>query len=236
MKNYRNYKTTQLFIYIIAALICFYVIVIKSDIYRLSAENQAYKNVCIIIWGLFAMGFVFLLIDVLIQNKQDEQFEDLDKSAFFDRESNMINRQGIDGVIAKYTGTEIPETLSCVMIILSSLYEVNEKEGTQEGDKHLKQFSIILNLASINKCIVGRNGGNVFLAIFEDKKKKAVEDFVGRIEVLTKAHNEEKSNNEGKAQNTSDIKFSYGIACNEDEKLTSIKELISIANTRAHKS
>lgn len=225
MNKLRKYKTIQLSLYTLFAVIVLYLIVFQSDIYRLMASNPDFRLVSVIIWILFIMAFAFIFIDISLYSAQDNQAKVLDIAAYSDTMVKMANRRGIDDVIRRYSDAELPDDICCVMFILSSLWDANDFAGREAGDRQLRNFSTMLNLASINKCFVGRNGGNVFLAIFEGKQKIEVNDFLDRVGNLVKNYDEDKDN--------IPIRYQYGVAYNSDERAKSINILIALSNERA---
>ena len=87
----------------------------------------------------------------------------------------------------------------------------------------IRDFSNILRLSSDELCFVGRNGGNKFLAIFEQCTEEDMQKFLDRIALRVTNHNRDVVN--------SPLEYSYGRAFREKNAKT-ITELISLANSR----
>ena len=114
------------------------------------------------------------------------------------------------------------------MIDLSNLSEINNLYTHATGNRLLKDFSNILSTAATSLCFVGRNGGNKFLAIFEDCTDENIDLFIQRIENRVAQHNQ--------APDSIAIEYDTGIALNRNEHLDQITRLIALANKRISRS
>ena len=88
----------------------------------------------------------------------------------------------------------------------------------------LKDFSNILSASALSLCFVGRNGGNKFLAIFENCTDDQLNTFLARIADRVKQHNQSPS--------AISIEYRIGIAKNSEEHLAEITQLIALAYNR----
>ena len=118
----------------------------------------------------------------------------------------------------------LPEDIGCVMIDLSNLPEINSLYNHTVGNKLLKDFSSILSTAAVSLCFVGRNGGNKFLAIFENCTADKIQTFLDRIEDRVAQHNQ--------APEAISMEYHTGVALNTEEHLEQITRLIALANNR----
>ena len=94
--------------------------------------------------------------------------------------------------------------------------------------KVLKDFSGILSTAAVSLCFVGRNGGNKFLAIFENCTDEKLNTFLDRVTDRVDQYNQ--------ASDSISMEYRIGKAMNRDEHLEQITKLISLANSRIPKS
>lgn len=110
------------------------------------------------------------------------------------------------------------------MINLSNLSAVNELYDHATGNMLLKDFSNILSASALSLCFVGRNGGNKFLAIFENCTDNQLNTFLARVANRVKQHNQSPS--------AISIEYRIGIAKNNEEHLAKITQLIALAYNR----
>ena len=96
--------------------------------------------------------------------------------------------------------------------------------GLATGNMLLKDFSNILSASALSLCFVGRNGGNKFLAIFENCTDDQLNTFLARIAERVKQHNQSPS--------AISIEYRIGIAKNSEEHLAEITQLIALAYNR----
>lgn len=227
MKKLDTLKSIQLIIYIIIAGVCFYLIVIHSNVYHLIADSKELQLVCLLLWGTLFIAFLFIFIDFSMYARQKKDFKALDYAVHSDPLAKIANRSGCDEVIEKYANKELPTNMCVIMLFLTSLNDINKTQSRTEGNKQIRSFSIILKLASVNMCFVGRNGGNVFMAIFEDTTKENIDLFLDRVETKVIEHNKDHQNLA--------MHYQYGYAYHvEDAK--EVGDLISIANQKGREA
>lgn len=114
------------------------------------------------------------------------------------------------------------------MIDLANLPEVNSLYDHATGNILLKDFSTILSSASLSLCFVGRNGGNKFLAIFENGEQAKIDTFLARVAGRVKQHN--------LSSDAIAIEYHTGIAMNSKEHMEQITNLIALANKRIYEN
>lgn len=225
MKLIERAKTLELLIFLAIAGLCFYMIVIESNVYHLIADSKELQLVCGLLWASLFVAFIFIFIDLSLYSKQKKAINALDYAVHSDNLAKIANRQGIDEVIDKYVGLPLPENMGCAMFILTSLNDINKHHTRADGNTQIRNFSIILKLASADVCFVGRNGGNVFMAIFENANSMQVESFMERICEKVREYNRKKNN--------LPMYYQVGLAYHEDESIDSINKLISLASQRS---
>ncbi len=224
MRKIEIIKTIELFILIALSIICFYLIILRTNVYHQVTESMELRLLCSLLWFILFVSFMFIFVDFSLYTKQKSKFNALDYAVHSDNLAKIANRQGIDEVIEKYLDNPLPAHLGCMMLLLTSLKDVNSISRV-EGNNQIRAFSVILKLASVNMCFVGRNGGNVFLAIFEETIKEKIDNYIRRINKKVSEYNQK--------ENVYPMYFKYGIAFDEGDEIKTINELISLANKRA---
>lgn len=180
----------------------------------------------VIVWALLAASYIFLLFDFSFISTLKFKYHNLFEVAYSDPLSGIPNRFSCDVLIEKYADIELPDSVGCIMVDLTNLPEINSLYDHATGNKLLKQFSNILSSSALSLCFVGRNGGNKFLAIFEDCTPGKFDSFLNRVKAKVRQHNT--------SPDALPLEYRVGCALNTDEHLTQITQLISLANHRIY--
>lgn len=228
MKKLERMKTLQLIVFFLIAVLCIYIIIIKSDTYYQIAESQELQTLVVLLWVSLFVTFLFIFIDFTMFARQKSDFNALDYAVHSDPLAKIANRQGCDEIIEKYIDQPLPNDMGVVMFLLTSLNDINRHHNRLMGNKQIRNFSIILKLASTDICFVGRNGGNVFMAIFEQNANENLNIFLSRIEEKVLEYNHDKE--------SLPMYYTLGSSLNHDDPERTINGLISQANKRAHES
>ncbi len=228
MKKQERLKTIQLIVYIILTGVCFYLVVMNSEIYHRIAQDAHIRLVCILLWITLGISFLFILLDFNFSSVFKKDYRELDYAVHSDPLSGLANRLSADAMIEKYLEKPVPEDFACIMIDLANIREINELHGHLAGNGVIRDFSEILNNASVGLCYVARNGGNKFLAIFEQTEEAEIVAFIHKVDALVKDYNE----NAG----TKSIHHRMGVAFREDASLNirNVPDLIALANRRIY--
>lgn len=223
MKKFSLFKVIQLSILGVLSLISIYFL-LRPEVKQFVFSYKAATILFVLIWILLIASFIFLLIDFSLISSIKLSYHNLYGVAYSDPLSGIPNRFSCDTLIEKYIDITLPEDVGCIMLDLPDLPKINALYDHTTGNKLLKEFSGILSSSALSLCFVGRNGGNKFLAIFENCTDEKLNIFLSRVEQRVKNHN--------KLENSIDIEFRSGCALNSNEHLTQITRLISLANKR----
>jgi diguanylate cyclase (GGDEF)-like protein len=140
----------------------------------------------------------------------------------------MANRSSCDAFIEQYLDKPLPEDIGCITFDIINLADINREYGYLEGNAAIREFSGILQAAAANVCFVGRNGGNKFLALFQDCTKEKMDEFLIYVQSRVNLRNIRSEHGE--------IDYKYGIAFQEGEQVQNINQLIALANRRTIES
>ena len=223
MKKFNIFKIVQLSLLILITLISVYLLM-QPEVKQYIFASTPATILFIIIWIVLLASYVFLLIDFSILSSVKLNYHNLYGVAYSDPLSGIPNRFSCDTIIEKYYDTTLPDNLTCMMIDLSNLLSVNKLYDHATGNVLLKDFSNILSASALSLCFVGRNGGNKFLAIFENCIDDQLNTFLARIADRVKQHNQSPS--------AISIEYRIGIAKNSEEHLAEITQLIALAYNR----
>ncbi len=228
MKKYEFlYKTVQLILYIVLAGCCLCIILFDSRLYHLVASDPSIRLLCIFLWLTLGLSFLFIYRDFMFFSSYKSNYRELDYAVHSDPLSGLANRFGCDVMIEKYLDKPLPENLGCIMFDLTNIDKINRLYGHIQGNRLIKDFSDILRTVSVDLCFVGRNGGNKFLAVFEDGTQEDIDIFLSRLEEKVQAYNQSSSG-------LLSIEYQYGIAFHEGEHIKMITDLIALSNKRIH--
>ena len=224
MKKLNVMKTVQLIVLIGFTALCVYLMFFEKQLYFAVAEDPAVRMISLLLWVCLVLSYIFILADFLFTAGYKRDYRELRDSIGSDPLSGLANRKGCDTLIEKYENRPLPENLGCIMFDISNIREINEVFGHRDGDKTIRDFSNILKMSAVGLCFVGRNGGNKFLAVFENSSREQMDKFLKRMAQKIQDYND------NPAMHT--ISYGYGAAFNEGTKVESISELIALANRR----
>jgi diguanylate cyclase (GGDEF) domain len=224
MKKYTAYKTIQLILFILLAALVIFKIFPSSQIYHQVAVDPTMKLLSMVLWAAIGLSFLFILLDYTFFFGYTKEYREMETAVHSDPISGIANRFSCDILIEKYLDKPLPENLGCMMFDLTNIREINRVYGHLDGNSTIRDFSNILRLSSDDLCFVGRNGGNKFLAIFEDTNVDTMCQFCNRVRHRVESYNLDSS--------TGPIEYSYGSAFHEGDNIKDITNLISLANSR----
>lgn len=228
MKKFDKQKTVQLVVFLLLTVVCAVIIFMNKGLYHTIGTDSGVKLMCGMLWLTLGISFLFIFLDFNLFSKFKQDYRELDYVVHSDPVAGIANRYSSDALIEKYMGKELPENIGCVMLELTNLKETNELYGHIEGNQMIRDFSTILKLTSVNLCFVARNGGNKFLAVFEDCDKDKLDLFLTRVIQKVGANNADPG--------THPIKYKYGISYNAVDKVDEITDLISLADKRINET
>ena len=227
MKKFNTFKIVQLILLIILTAVSLYMLM-QPEVKQYIFDSTPATILFIIVWAVLLVTFIFLLIDFSLISSMKMDYHNLYDVAYSDPLSGIPNRFSCDTIIEKYYDKKLPDDIACVMIDLSNLPEINTLYDHRTVNKVLKDFSGILSTAAVSLCFVGRNGGNKFLAIFENCTDEKLNTFLDRVTDRVDQYNQ--------ASDSISMEYRIGKAMNRDEHLEQITKLISLANSRIPKS
>lgn len=226
MKKFDRYKTIQLIIFVLLAGISLLIILTDPELYQMIANNTHVRALCILLWVAFVLCFLFIFMDFSLFSTFKKDYRELDFAVSSDPVSGIANRYSCDSMIEKYLDQPLPRNIGCVMFDLTNIGEVNQSHGHVAGNELIHDFSGILQASSLNLCFVGRNGGNKFLALFENCTTQKLNTFLTRVSDRVDDYNDD--------PDSLPILYQYGTAYREDDSVETITDLIALSNRRIY--
>lgn len=226
MKKFDIFKTIQLVFFIIIAAVGLYVVLTDGELYQMIANDSHIRMLCILLWLALVVAFVFIFMDFSLFSTFKREYRELDFAVTSDPVAGIANRYCCDTIIEKYLDKPVPDNLGCIMFDLTNINEVNRLWGHIRGNELIYDFSSILQSSSANLCFVGRNGGNKFMALFENGSPQKMNTFLSRVDKKVKRYNTESKN--------ALIEYAYGSAYGEGDQAETITDIIALSNRRIH--
>ena len=221
MKQFKTIKTIQLAIFLVITVLGLAFVFTNDEIFHMIATNGAVMGLSTLLWFALLVQFVFIYIDFASINRNRRTMSDMETALKSDPSSGIANRYSCDMIIEKYLYKPLPKDLGCIMIDITNIREINDQHGHVVGNDLIREFSQLLLKTAAGDCFVGRNGGNRFMAIFEDCTDARLEDFEDRVAAAVAEHNAEPG--------TIQIRYSIGSAFRE-EGVDNITDLVAMAN------
>lgn len=224
MKKFDKFKTLQLILTLLLAAVSLCIILTDRELYQLVGRDPQIRSLCILLWLSFVLSFVSIFIDFSMHTTLKRDYRELDFAVSSDPVSGIANRYSCDVLIEKYMDKELPHHIGCIMLDLTNLQETNQTFGHVAGNLLIRDFSEILLASSRDLCFVGRNGGNIFMAFFEECTEQKLTAFLDRMAVKVERHN--------KTTSSQPIKYRYGMAFNEQDDVYTVTDLIALSSRR----
>jgi len=223
MKKYKSLKLIQLIAVIALAIVSAGFVIIDRDLYYRISQDTATMIVCLILWILFVMSFIFLYYDFRNLDLISNNMKAMNFALEADQLSGLANKAGIDSLIAKYSHGALPKDMFCITLTLTNIGKVNQADGQTAGNQLIRVFSDILKETATPDYFLGRNGGSKFIAVATIPGDEAAGNFLSAVDERVNAYNES-------AQSHS-IEYTTGTA-SPDEGITTMQKLIAASDRR----
>ena len=226
MKSFKIYKTIQLILCVAVAVLGVVAVVTNRELFHLIATNTGVKVLCIALWVLLVITFFFIFLDFGAISRAAKSIRELNHSVHSDPATGMANRYSCDMIIEKYLDKQLPDNIACIMFDIINIQDINRRYGHLIGNEVIREFSNILLESAQDLCFVGRNGGNKFMAIFEDYSTDSINSFTAKVEEMVIKHNA--------IPGSHPIEYKSGISLAGESSATSITHLIAEANKKIY--
>lgn len=223
MKKFNIIRIIHMMLMLVFLVLCIYLLFIDRQLFHRIAQDKDLRLAVGLLWACFGLNFFVIILDYSLVSDYKRDYRELDFAVHSDPLSGLANRNSCDAIIERYADKPLPRGIGCVMIELSNIQDINARLGHAQGNVVIRDFSNLLKMASVSLCFVGRNGGNKFLAIFEESDRDQIDQFLVRLDQKVKKYNEK---NPMQA-----IRFRYGVAFDEPEDY-SITGLVALSNRR----
>lgn len=221
-------KTIQLILFLLITAFGLYLVFSNGELYQLIGSNGAVKTLSGLLWLIAVLSFLFILWDFASFSSLKKDYSELDYAVHNDHIAGIANRFSCDAMIEKYLDKPLPDTVGCIMVDLSNIRSINDQYGYLAGNEAIQAFSNILHTSSLGLCFVGRNGGNKFMALFENCTDEKLNTFLSRVEETVNTYNTSEGNHA--------LQFISGCAFREGAAVQTINQLIALADRRVRQA
>jgi diguanylate cyclase (GGDEF)-like protein len=154
-----------------------------SDSFYPFFVNQTVRG----LWGLVLIFNVYAVYEQWQINRiRRELSEELHKLAFLDPLTNLFNRRYIEQRLADEIARSQRQSypLTVTLVDLDALKQVNDTYGHSAGDRVLREFAERLKKAVRGSDLVGRYGGDEFLAVLPECTAEGLQSIFERLNDL----------------------------------------------------
>ncbi len=169
-----------------------------------------------------ACHFVYYLMNGINHMSADMIKAQLEGLAFTDTLTGLMNR----AACAEYFAT-VGEEYALVSLDLDRLKQVNDTLGHSEGDRMIKTFAQLLKKTFSGAAILARNGGDEFVAVFENSSPEEIEKCIDNLNEEMKIFNEKKD--------TFTLSASAGYAFASEVEGKKVHDVFYLADQRMYK-
>jgi diguanylate cyclase (GGDEF)-like protein len=175
-------------------------------------------------WLVLLVSFCFLLYDFRKMELYIQQEHALKREAYLDELTGIPNRHGFDTVFQTYQVGKDLSNLGCALLSIKNLEVINSTLGYEAGDIIIKDICQLLESIGDKYGFVGRNGGNEFLAVFDDCTNETMKNFhndiINALPTLS-------------IPNSPKIDINFFYLLNSDAKVSKLSDLVTLTYKKA---
>lgn len=201
----------------------------RYNFIRYSGQGVSeYDNLNIMTVGAFI--FVFTLILNFFYYHIEEVFEEetvnrLSGLAYTDPLTDMANRARCEQILRDIETRPEKTPFTIISMDVNSLKQINDTHGHAAGDRMLAECAGILSRVFAKAQLVGRMGGDEFLAYLDTTDRDIVEEMLAALEEELKASGRDASG---------PYSMSYGYAMSTETYSSSVDETYRLADQRMY--
>ena len=227
MKGFSKLKTIQMIIFLIAAILSLVIIVRDGDLYQMIGFNGHIKALCVLLWVMFGLSFLFMYLDFRLDSSLRRENEELNYAFYTDPDTGIANRNSCDVFIDQYRDRLLPEGMAAITLVLTNLKELNDEFGYEVGDQAINDMVQILQDVLPKGDFLGRNGGDKFLLIMKKCSRTDRDKILAGIDSAVKDRNRA-------ADAQHELRYRTGAALQMERHAKTLTTLVAASDRRAH--
>ena len=169
------------------------------------------------------IGLVLLLgVELLRALHYAAQNRILQKKIYLDESTGLPNKNKCEEILSDPTLLGEKESVAICVFDLNNLRTINNNLGHDKGDEYIRSFAKQLRLAVASEYFVGRDGGDEFIAVFQQvdhpKMREILTKIRSQMETYSREHPE------------MPISYAAGYASSQDFEKSTMRELFRLAD------
>lgn len=226
MKQFKLVKYIQLGCSILFDFAFFLILFFTPSLRYTVFTDRTLTILCTIMWILCLGTLGFLIFDIQKILELEVTHHELNREAYLDNLTGIPNRNSLDSLFGLSVDSAKLKGMGCGVIELSNLIEINETYGHEQGDDAIQAFCSLFEQVGDRFGFVVRNGGNEYLALFENCTEEIMKSFFCQLKTALKEYNE------GHGHISLQIKYAYTL--NKEANASSMTDLIGLTYRRFH--
>lgn len=191
VKVFRGAKLIQLCTLLAIETVFFLILVCTPALGARIYTEKPLFILCTITWILMIFNLLCLIYDFCKLRSFAKESHALNKLAYLDHLTGLPNRHGLDTVFQTYDTPESLAQVGCAMITIDNLKMVNETCCHADGNQMIQGFCSILENVGDKFGVVGRNGGNEFIAVINNCTADTMNLFINTLKEEVDIYNTE---------------------------------------------
>ncbi len=210
-------------------------IVIFTILYELIsyAVNRYLGNSFLLIKGISAMGviaFISVILldlyhDIILRKMEAKEKEMLLRRAYTDELTQVHNRSYCSEYMKSLHDEDIKE-YAIISFDINNLKDTNDRYGHSAGDLLLKNAALKLSEVFEEKGIIGRMGGDEFIAVIPSGDRDMVEKLI--------AHFRDSIHEENAVENQEKLSVAFGYALSTEIQGEDVEQVYKLADDRMY--
>lgn len=226
VKRFRTAKIAQFLILLLIEIVFFLILLAHPSMTRELYGNRPLFFLCALVWVLVIFQLLCLLHDAFQLRTLAKEGHTLRRLAYLDGLTGIPNRHGLDTIFRTYDTPQSMAEIGCCMLTIENLPEINERLGRLPGDAMIQDFCSILEKVGDSFGIVGRNGGNVFLAVMDKCDADTIRRFSAALQEELDHYNQKHE------QTPLSVRSAYVL--NSEAKLDTFPRLLTATYSRLY--
>lgn len=226
VKVFRIAKIIQLIVLVVFEVVFFLILLLHPTMSKQIYDDSTLFTLCAVTWSFMIFYLLSLLYDFYQLRKFAAESHALNRVAFLDSLTGIPNRHGLDVVFRTYDSPESMAEAGCFMATIDNLKEINETLGYPAGNSAIQDFCSIFETVGDEVGVVGRNGGNDYVAVINQCTDEMMQRFIVNLNAQLETYNTEHPD--------SPLYIRHTYILNNQEHLQAFTQLLTATYNKLH--